>query len=189
MYKESFKSNINFNKLLSLEDSFQKDIKETYPVCYLIHKYINGDLITHKNFDDNDDFNYVSIGVRDIEKILGGKIYRNRKREHLFFKVFEVDDRYKFNDNNYKGNTYTKAYRLKDSFISKFLDLNLVTSNTIIFNYGHFKIKKHYMIKGLSFKNRKEILDSKIITRKDFDLNKEKYLEYYNAIIATKLKE
>jgi len=193
MFKEDINSNIDFNKLIATEDSFQIDIKETYPVCYLIHLYLNNSFSIHRKNISNKGFNFVSIKSRVIEKILGSKIYRSRKKEHLFFKVFEVDDTYKFNKASVKEtekeNTFTKAYKLSSRFIYKLLLHKLTLRHTMVYSYSKFMMKEHYEIQGFSFKNRKEILESKIITRKEFDLNKEKYKRYYSSIVATKANE
>jgi len=199
MFKEEFNSNIDFNNLIATEESFQYDIKETYPVCYLIDLYLNNSFSIHKketNLRNNrniNGFNFVSIKARTIENILGRTILTRLDKEHLFFKVFEVDNNYKFYKDNVKESereeSYTKAYKLSTIFICKMLLHKLTLRKSMIYSFNKFKIKEHYLIKGFSFNNRNEILKSKIITRKEFDLNKEKYKGYYNSIVAKKYNE
>lgn len=195
MFTNDFYSNIDFNKLIATEECFQVNVKETYPVCYLIDLYLSSNFTKHKKEIDSNNLglNFVSIKSRYIEKILGRKVLSSKKKEHLFFKVFEVDDNYKFNKNNIKEtekeDSYTKAYRLSNEYLLKVLVHKLTLSKSVLYSFSKFKVQKHYLIKGFSFKNRKEILESKIITRKEFDLNKEKYMDYYNSIMVRKPKE
>lgn len=207
MFKDNFSSSIDFNKLIATEECFQKDIKETYPVCYLISLYLGNNFTKHKkevntnqeiklNQDSRSNkkgFSFVSISSKVIYKTLGRSLLTKLKEDHLFYKVFEVDNRYKFNKKGTEGlnkeDTFTKAYKLYDHFIFKLLIHKLILSDNKIYCYSKFMKQKHYLVKGFSFNNRKEILESKIITRKEFDLNKDKYLNYYNSLVEMKPKE
>lgn len=194
MFNQEFYSNIDFNKLIATEDIFQEDIKQTYPVCYLINLYLNNSFKQHKTYSStNVSLDFVSIKRDTLRNILGRRILERLKKKHLFYKVFEVDNNYKFNKSNVseidKEDSFTKAYKLKNSFILKLLINKLSLDSNVLYSYTKFKKQKHYLINGKSFSNRSEVLKNKIITRKEFDMNKHKYLEYYNSLIYKKPKE